>query len=102
MHDLTGQYEFANMRAYCYWSLRDWLNPKNGFGAAIPPCDKLMEEATETHWKFQSDGRIIIEPKEEIKKRIKRSPDYMDALANTFYPFDYDFISDEELLKDFL
>lgn len=102
LHDLTGQYEFANMRAYCYWSLRDWLNPKNGFGAAIPPCDKLMEEATETHWKFQSDGRIIIEPKEEIKKRIKRSPDYMDALANTFYPFDYDFISDEELLKDFL
>ena len=102
LHDLTGQYEFANMRAYCYWSLRDWLNPKNGFGAAIPPCDKLMEEATETHWKFQSDGRIIIEPKVEIKKRIKRSPDYMDALANTFYPHDYDFISDEELLKDFL
>jgi len=44
LHDLTGQYEFANMRAYCYWSLRDWLNPKNGFGAAIPPCDKLSNE----------------------------------------------------------
>ncbi|WP_130893084.1 hypothetical protein [Paraprevotella xylaniphila] len=102
LHDITGQYEFANMRAYCYWSLRDWLNPKNGFGAALPPCDKLMEEATETHWKFQSDGRIIIEPKEEIKKRIKRSPDYMDALANTFYPHDFDYISDEELLRDFL
>ena len=67
LHDITGQYEFSNMRAYCYWSLRDWLNPKNGFGAALPPCDKLMEEVTETHWKFQSDGRIIIEPKEEIK-----------------------------------
>lgn len=102
LHDITGQYEFANMRAYCYWSLRDWLNPKNGFGAALPPCDKLMEEITETHWRFQSDGRIIIEPKEEIKKRIKRSPDYMDALANTFYPYDYDNISDEEILKDFL
>ena len=102
LHDITGQYEFANMRAYCYWSLRDWLNPKNGFGAALPPCDKLMEEATETHWRFQSDGRIIIEPKEEIKKRIKRSPDYMDALANTFYPHDFDYISDEELLRDFL
>lgn len=101
-HDITNQYEFVNMRAYCYWALRDWLNPKNGFGAALPPCDKLMEEATETHWKFQSDGRIIIEPKEDIKKRIKRSPDYMDALANTFYPDDYDYISDEELFKDFL
>ena len=102
LHDITNQYEFVNMRAYCYWSLRDWLNPKNGFGAALPPCDKLMEEATETHWRFTSDGRILIEPKEEIKKRIKRSPDYMDALANTFYPYDYDSMSDEELLKDFL
>ncbi len=102
LHDITGEYEFANMRAYLYWALRDWLNPKNGFGAALPPCDQLMEEATETKWKFLSNGKIIIEPKEDVKKRIKRSPDYMDALANTFYPRDYNFISDEELLKDFL
>lgn len=102
LHDITGEYEFANMRAYLYWALRDWLNPKNGFGAALPPCDQLMEEATETKWKFLSNGKIIIEAKEDIKKRIKRSPDYMDALANTFYPKAYDFISDEELLKDFL
>ena len=102
LHDITGEYEFANVRAYLYWALRDWLNPKNGFGAALPPCDQLMEEATETKWKFLSNGKIIIEPKEDVKKRIKRSPDYMDALANTFYPRDYNFISDEELLKDFL
>ena len=67
-----------------------------------PPCDQLMEEATETKWKFLSNGKIIIEPKEDVKKRIKRSPDWMDALANTFYPRDYSFISEEELLKDFL
>lgn len=102
LHDITGEYEFANMRAYLYWALRDWLNPKNGFGAALPPCDQLMEEATETRWKFLSNGKIIIEPKEDIKRRIKRSPDWMDALANTFYPKAYDFISDEELFKDFL
>ena len=102
LNDITRQYEFANMRAYCYWAVRDWLNPKNGFGAALPPCDKLMEEATETKWFFMSDGRIAIEKKDEIKKRIKRSPDYFDSLANTFYPRDYDFVSDEELLNDFL
>lgn len=49
-----------------------------------------------------SDGRIAIEKKDEIKKRIKRSPDYFDSLANTFYPRDYEAISDEELLRDFL
>ena len=102
LSDITGEYTFANMRAYLYWALRDWLNPKNGFEPALPPFDKLMEEATETHWKFQSNGSIIIEPKDDIKKRIKRSPDYMDALANTFYPHDYQSVSDEELLKDFL
>lgn len=102
LHDVTGQYEFANMRSYCYWAVRDWLNPKNGFGAALPPCDKLMEEATETKWFFMSDGRIAIEKKDEIKKRIKRSSDYFDSLANTFYPRDYEFVSDEELLRDFL
>ena len=102
LHDVTGQHEFANMRAYCYWAVRDWLNPKNGFGAALPPCDKLMEEATETKWFFMSDGRIAIEKKDDIKKRIKRSPDYFDSLANTFYPRDYEFVSDEELLRDFL
>lgn len=86
MSDVTGEYSFANMRAFCFWSLRDWLNPKNNFYSALPPDDKLTEELTEIKWKFLSNGSIIIEPKEEIKKRLKRSPDRADALANTFCP----------------
>ena len=102
LHDITGCYNFANMRAYLFWCVRDWLNPKNGFNPALPPDDELMEELTEPHWQFMSDGRIIIEKKDEIKKRLKRSPDKMDALANTFYPYDYDYGNDELLLEDFL
>lgn len=102
LKDITGQYTFANLRAYCYWALRDWLNPKNNFQPALPPCEKLMEEATETKWKFLSSGAIMIEPKEDIKKRIKRSPDTMDSLANTFYPFDYSYINENDILNDFL
>ena len=102
LHDVTGQFSFANMRAYCYWAVRDWLNPKNGFGPAIPPCDKLMQEATEIRWFFLSDGRIGIEKKEDIKKRIGRSTDYFDSIANTFYPNDYMAVSDEELLDNLL
>ena len=102
LHDITGEYTFANMRAYLYWCVRDWLNPKNGYSPALPPNDKLTEEMTETHWNFQSDGSIIIEKKEKIKERIKRSPDYMDALANTFYPYGADYATDEEILRDFL
>lgn len=101
-NDVTGQYQFANMRAYCYWAVRDWLDPKNKTGAAIPPCENFIEEITNTKWQFTSGGSIIIEPKEKIKEKIGRSPDWADALANTFYPKDYGFVSDEELLADFL
>lgn len=84
--DITGQYRFLNMRAYLFWAVRDWLNPKNNTGAMLPPDAQFDEEATEIRWVFKSDGRIAIEPKEDIKTRIGRSPDKFDALANTFYP----------------
>ena len=90
------------MRAYLFWAVRDWLDPKNGFNPALPPDDLLVEEACDIHWSFLSNGSIIIEKKEEIKKRIKRSPDRFDALANTFYPHDYDYANDEKLLNNML
>lgn len=33
-----------------------------------------------------SNGKIIIEPKEDIKERLGHSIDEFDALANTFHP----------------
>ena len=69
---------------------------------ALPPNDKFAEEATEIHWKFVSDGKIIIEPKDDIKKRIGRSPDDFDALANTFYPSNaIESVSDADIEDDF-
>ncbi len=88
LRDITEIYEFANMRAYLFWAIRDWLNPANKMDAALPPIDELVEELTEIKYKFQSSGKIIVEPKDDIKKRLGRSPDYADALANTFYPED--------------
>jgi hypothetical protein len=84
--DITEVYTFANMRAYLYWCVRDWLDPKNKNNPCLPPDEELLEEATEIKWKFQSNGSIIIEEKKEIVKRLKRSTDKFDALANTFYP----------------
>lgn len=102
LHDLTGQYTFANMRAYLYWKVREWLNPKNGFMPALPPDDGFMEEATSTRWAFQSNGDILMEKKDLVKEKIKRSPDKMDALANTFYPYDFGVGDDKKILQDFL
>ena len=84
--DITGQYTFANMRAYLFWCVRDWLNPDNGMNAMLPPGGTFAEEATEIKFSFMGSGRIIIEPKEDIKERLGFSTDEFDALANTFYP----------------
>lgn len=86
LKDKTGVYEFENMRAYLFWSLRDWLNPAFDNKPCLPIDDELLQEATEIRFKFKSNGKIIIEPKEDVKKRLKRSPDKLDSLANTFYP----------------
>ncbi|HEY4207993.1 MAG TPA: hypothetical protein VGM31_14315 [Puia sp.] len=87
LKDHTEQYEFLNMRAWLYWAVRDWLDPSKGSTAMLPPDDQLAQELSETMWKFKSNGRwIMIEEKEELKKRLKRSPDKGDSLALTFWP----------------
>lgn len=86
LKDYTGQYTFLNMRAYLFWAIRDWLNPLHKKDAMLPPDPELAQELGEIQWKFRSDGSIQIEEKEEIKKRLGRSPDKSDGLANTFYP----------------
>ncbi len=87
--DITGQYEFENKRAYLYWAVRDWLNPKNGHEPMLPPGDELTKEAVEIKFFFKSNGKIMIEPKDDIKKRLGKSTDLFDSLANTFDDVDY-------------
>lgn len=86
LHDITNVHTFINMRAYLFWAVRDWLNPENKNMPCLPPDEGFLEEATEIKWAFTSSGAIQIEAKEEIMKRLKRSTDKFDALANTFYP----------------
>lgn len=82
--DLTEQRTFANMRAYLYWAIRDALDPALDGELALPPVDELTQDLTEVHWSTRSNGDLIIEEKDKIKKRLGRSPDYGDAVANTF------------------
>ena len=86
LHDLTGEREFANMRAYCYWAVRDALDPRLGGALALPPDDELTQELTALHWEVQSNGKIRIIPKDEIKELLGRSPDKSDALALSYFP----------------
>jgi hypothetical protein len=86
LKDYSGQRTFSNIRAYCYWAVRDALNPRYDVQLALPPDDELAQELHETQWKLRSNGDIQIEEKDEIKARLKRSPDKADSLALTYYP----------------
>jgi hypothetical protein len=87
--DVTGERTFINMRAYCYWAIRDALDPAQDGQLALPPDPLLTEELTEISYFVRSDGKIQIEKKEDkggIKDRLGRSPDRADGLAESYYP----------------
>jgi hypothetical protein len=71
---------FGNVRAYAYWTLRDSLDPDRGSTVALPPDPELLSDLTAPRWKPTLHG-IQIEPKEDIVKRLGRSPDCEDALV---------------------
>jgi hypothetical protein len=78
--DRSGQIRFVNVRAQCYWEMRDALDPTNGRNVALPPDSELEGDLVAARWKQQSNG-IIIRDKDEIKVAIGRSPDCGDAVV---------------------
>lgn len=82
--ELTDEVVFANRRAELHWILRRALQegvaqiPQELNGRPNP----LYTEARWPQYEFRIAGgetRLIIEPKEKIKKRHGRSPDHLDA-----------------------
>jgi hypothetical protein len=47
-------------------------------------CGRLINELATIEWHVTSAGKIMIELKENIKKRLGCSPDHADALALTY------------------
>ena len=81
--DRTGQFGFANLRSAGWWRLSEMLNPAYGATLALPPDDELAGDLTSLHKKFMSDGRIMVEPKDDVRKRIGRSTDRGDAVMQS-------------------
>lgn len=72
--------KYRNKRAEIWFLMAEWIKS----GGALPPnVQGLVEELTAAKYSFQGD-KLLIEPKEEMKKRIGKSPDIADALAMTF------------------
>lgn len=82
--DRTGKIRFHNLRAFCYWKLREALDPDHGEGIALPPDSLLVQELKAPKWRLTTRG-ILIEDKDEITARLGRSPDRADAVVLAYY-----------------
>lgn len=83
--DRSGELGFVNKRSAAWWNLRELLDPANGEDIALPPDDLLTGDLTAPHWRVMSGGKIQIESKVDIHKRIGRSTDDGDAVVMAFY-----------------
>lgn len=83
--DSSGELGFVNQRAAAWWQLRELLDPASGSEIALPPDDLLLGDLTAPHWRVASGGRIQVESKDDIKKRIGRSTDDGDAVVMAFW-----------------
>ena len=74
--------QFANKRAEAHWRLREALDPNQEGGSiiALPPDAELKADLAAPTWKLTPRG-ILVESKEDIRKRIGRSPDKGDAVV---------------------
>lgn len=82
-----GNLEFSNRRAELWWRMREALDPLNPDPIALPPDPKMRADLCAPKWKLLHKG-VQIEAKEDVVKRIGRSPDRGDAvvLANMITP----------------
>jgi hypothetical protein len=78
----NGGLKFCNRRAEDWWRMREELDPEQEFGSAIalPPDASIKADLAAPHWEMTTRG-IKIEDKDEIRKRLGRSPDDGDAIV---------------------
>ena len=76
--DTSRAEQFNNLRSQMYWQMREDLREGKVFFAIRD--EELIAELTTPKWEIKS-GKIAIESKEEIKKRLGRSPNKADAVV---------------------
>ena len=70
--------KYKNIKAEAYWNTRTWLLA----GGKLVRHEKFRQLA-QIKYKTSTDKVLQIEPKEDLKKRTGKSPDYAEALMLT-------------------
>lgn len=77
-----GQLRFANKRAEAWWKFREELDPdqEGGSAIALPPDPELKADLAAPTYEVGTRG-ILIESKDDLRKRLGRSPGKGDAVV---------------------
>jgi hypothetical protein len=62
--------------------LKDWL--EDSAGVSIPDSDSLQADICGPGYKWDSNTRLLLESKDDMRRRGVLSPDEGDAVALTF------------------
>ncbi len=76
--DIVEEQHSKNLRADLYWATRELI--RQGYLVVPEVFGETWEELTEPGYTYPR-GKLQIEKKEAVKKRLKRSPDGADALV---------------------
>jgi hypothetical protein len=96
MKDRARELEFVNKRSAAWWNMRELLDPAFDSTIALPPCDLLTGDLTAPRrGKDTSTGKITVESKKDIRKRLGRSTDDGDAVVMAFFPKKREPVDDE-------
>lgn len=84
--DKSGMLDFANLRSYSWWAMREALDPDANNGIALPPHEELRRDLCTPRWDLR--GRTIyVESREDLldTKRLGRSADWGSAYINALF-----------------
>lgn len=73
--------EFPNLRSQMWFAAADWIAD----GGELPDDPRLRADLLTPRYKFDVRARQALESKDELKKRLGRSPDIGDAFVNAVY-----------------
>lgn len=76
--DQSGRLHFTNLRSELWWRMREALDPANNTGIALPPDNRLRADLCAPTWEL-SGATVKVESRDDIEKRIGRSPDWASA-----------------------
>lgn len=82
-----SQIPFKNMRSQLWWRMREALDPNSDEAIALPPDRRLKAQLAAPTWKLQG-AAILIESKEDLKKRLGSSTDDADAVILAWHDRD--------------